>query len=431
MNRLSFPYGDTEMQISIPPGLEVRFLAPFQAEPAPEPAREIRRALQEPIGSEPLSILAAGKKSAVIVVSDSTRLSPSGLFLPFLLAEVGKGGIKKEDTTVVVATGAHRRATEEEIKSIVGAESYSKIKCVSSSPDPEACVVLGKTSRGTPVQIFREVALAGLIIATGNLEPHRMASFSGGAKALVPGTSGLEAIEMNHALSMKGKPGKDPGQSEVRADAEEAATLAGLDFIFNVVVDHRGRLIKAYAGHPVKAHREGCKLAGKIYCVPGCQPADIVLASAGGFPKDQSLYQAIKSLQNASAVVKPGGTVILAARCREGFSNKTFQSWAEAGLSEPETLERFSRGFVLGGHKAAYAARITEKCRVYLVSGLARETVELLHFHPCRNLQEAFDAALARFGKAAPEVVAMPYAGLTFPDFEEPPGACYEGSTSS
>lgn len=415
MNKLCFPYGDNRIEISLPSGISARLLTPYEIDPAASPVHEVKRALQEPIGSEPLSKIATRKKNAVIVVSDCTRLAPSHLFLPYVIEEVVKGGIQKSDVTVVVATGAHRKATENEIENIVGPEVYNKIKCLNSSSDLEECVVLGKTSRGTPVQIFRRVAESDLIIATGNIEPHRMASFSGGAKALVPGTSGLEAIEKNHALSVKGNTGKDPDQNEVRADVEEAAALAGLDFIFNVVVDHLGRLIRAYAGHPVKAHREGCCLAGRIYYVTPGSPADIVIASAGGFPKDQNLYQAIKALQNAAAVVKPGGTVVLAACCREGFGNETFRGWVESGLSGAETLERFSRGFELGGHKAAYAARITEKCRVYLVSELPREVAGLLHFQPYGNMQEAFEAALAGFNKTTPDVVAMPYAGLTFP----------------
>lgn len=415
MNKLYFPYGDARIEINLSSTVSVRRLTPHKTDPVESPDYEINRALQEPIGSDPLFKIASGKKNAVIVVSDRTRLAPSKLFLPYLVEEVVRGGIKKSDITVVVATGAHRKATEDEIEIIVGPKIYNTVKCLCSSPEAEACVDLGKTSRGTPVQIFRQVAESDLIIATGNIEPHRMASFSGGAKALVPGTSGLETIEKNHALSMKGHTGKEPEQSEVRADAEEAAALAGLGFIFNVVVDHAGRLIRAYAGHPVKAHREGCILAGKMYYVAPGPSADVVIASAGGFPKDQNLYQAIKALQNAAAVVKPGGTVVLAANCGEGYGNETFRRWVESGLGEAEILERFSRGFELGGHKAAYAARITKKCRVHLVSSLPREVAELLHFRPYQHMQEAFEAALFRLEKAAPDVVAMPYAGLTFP----------------
>lgn len=415
MNKLRFPYGDTWMEVNIPSDMSVRLLTPREIPPAASPIHEIKRALENPIGSEPLFKMAERKKNAVIVVSDGTRLAPSHLFLPHIVEEVVKGGIKKSDITVVVATGAHRKATDHEIERIVGREIYNAIHCLSSSPDPGECVTLGKTARGTPVQIFRRVAESDLIVATGNIEPHRMASFSGGAKALVPGASGIDTIEKNHALSVKGHTGKDPEQSEVRADAEEGAALAGLDFIFNVVVDHLGRLVGAYAGHPVKAHREGCSLAGKLYSINPGPPADLVVASAGGFPKDRNLYQAIKALQNAAAVVKPGGTVVLAACCPEGFGNETFRRWVESGFGEAEILERFSRGFELGGHKAAYAAQITKECRVCLVSGLPREVAELLHFHPYGSMQEAFESALAGGEKAAPEMVAMPYAGLTFP----------------
>lgn len=414
MSEIRFPYSDTHVVLELPGSLPVRLLVPGKAGLPADSAGEIMRVLQNPVGTGPLPELAQAKKSAVIVVSDRTRLAPTHLFLPYLIEEIVKGGIRKENITVVVGVGAHREATAEEILSNVGQEVYSTVLCLSSSPSPAKCVVLGKTSRGTPLQIFRQVAEGDLKVATGNIEPHWMAAYSGGAKALVPGVAGLETIEKNHALSVKGQAVRDPDQNTVRADAEEAAEKLGLDFIFNVVTDHRGRLVQAFAGHPVRAHRAGCVLAGKLYYVSPIQPADIVLASAGGFPKDQSLYQAVKALQNAAAVVKPGGTIVLAASCREGFGNETFRHWAGLGLGEDELLERFARGFVLGAHKAALAAGITKKCRVYLVSDLSPKISEQLHFLPFPNMQQAFEAALRLCKGASPDIAAVPYAGLTF-----------------
>lgn len=415
MDRVSLPYGKTELEIRLPPGLSARRLEPRAVSAAADPAAEIKKALAEPIASGTLFNMAAGRESAVIIVSDQTRLAPTSLFLPHLVEEIVRAGIREKDITVVLAAGAHREPVKEEIKKIVGPGLHDRIKCLSSSPEAIKCVTLGQTSRGTPVEIHREVAKQSLKVATGNIEPHRLAAFSGGAKALLPGCAGLGAIEKNHALSVKGNTGRDPDQNEVRADAEEAAELAGLDFIFNVVADQHGRLIRAYAGHPVRAHREGCRLAEEIYCVGEVAPADVVLAAAGGSPKDQNLYQAVKALQNAAAAVKPGGTVVMAACCPEGFGQATFRRWVESGLSGPRALERFSLGFELGGHKAAYAAQITSKCRVHFVSDLPGEKVELLYFRPYRDLGEAFEAAIGSSGKSSPDVLVMPYAGLTFP----------------
>jgi nickel-dependent lactate racemase len=408
------PYGSTFVEFSLPPSCKGRLLAPNRIEPAQNPASEIKRALNEPIGSVRLSALAGAKKNAVIVVSDQTRLAPTRDFLPYLVEEIVRGGISRDDITVVVATGAHRPATDAEVMELVGEDIYKTLECLNSSQEPQDCVELRKTSRGTPVQIFHRVAESDLKIATGNIEPHWMAAFSGGAKAIVPGTSSKVTIESNHALSLKGNMSRAPGQNTVRADLEEAAAIAGLNFIFNVVVDCQGRLVRAFAGHPVQAHRAGCVLAGRIYYVEPGPAADLVVASAGGKPKDRNLYQAVKALQNAAAVVKPGGTVVLAARCREGYGNQSFRSWVERGQSESETLEHFSRGFVLGGHKAAAAARVTSKCRVHLVSGLPGKVAELLHCHPYHSLQKAVEEALGYLKKDNPDVVIMPHAGLTF-----------------
>lgn len=414
LNSFLLPYGDTFEQLILPPACKTSLFTPNRVEPAESPACEIKRALQEPIGSASLSEIAEAKKNAVIVVSDQTRLAPTKVFLPYLVEEIVRGGIRRDDIAVVVAAGAHRPAAGAEVREIVGEEIYNTLECLNSSPEPQDCMEVGRTSRGTPVQVFHRVVKADLKVATGNIEPHWMAAFSGGAKAIVPGTSSRVTIESNHALSVRGGISRDPGQNTVRADLEEAAALTGLDFVFNVVVNHQGRLVRAFAGHPVKAHRAGCLLAGRVYYGEPGPPADIVVASAGGMPKDQNLYQAVKALQNASAVVKPGGAVVLAARCQEGYGNQTFKSWVEAGQSEAETLKRFTRGFVLGGHKAAAAARVTQKCRVYLVSDLPGGVAELLHCRPYKSLQKAVEGALERVKTDNPDVVLMPYAGLTF-----------------
>ncbi|MDD4237481.1 MAG: nickel-dependent lactate racemase [Desulfotomaculaceae bacterium] len=414
MSSFLLPYGTTFEQISLPPVCKARLFTPNRVELAESPNSEIIRALDEPIGSLRLSELASAKKNAVILVSDQTRLAPTKVFLPYLVEEIVRGGIRRNDITVVVAAGAHRPATGAEVMELVGENIYNTMECLNSSHEPKDCVEVGRTSRGTPVQVFHRVTTCELKVATGNIEPHWMAAFSGGSKALVPGTSSRVTIEKNHALSVKGNISRDPSQNTVRADLEEAAALAGLDFIFNVVVDHQGRLVRAFAGHPVQAHRAGCLLSGQVYYAEPGPPADIVIASAGGMPKDQNLYQAVKALQNAAAVVKPGGTLVLAARCREGYGNESFRSWVEAGQSEAETLECFSRCFVLGGHKAAAAARVTRKCCVHLLSDLPGQVTELLHCHSYHTLQEAVVGALGRAETNNPDVLIMPYAGLTF-----------------
>ena len=305
MSRIRFPYSDTHVVLELPRSLPVRLLVPGKAGLPADPAGEITRALRNPVGTGPLPELAQTKKSAVIMVSDQTRLAPTHLFLPYLIEEIVKGGIRKENITVVVGVGAHREASAAEVLSIVGHEVYSTVLCLSSSPSPEKCVVLGKTSRGTPIQIFRQVAEGDLKVATGNIEPHWMAAYSGGAKALVPGVAGLETIEKNPSLSVKGQAVRDPNQNAVRADAEEAAEQLGLDFIFNVVPDHRGRLVQALPAilsertGPVVSWREALLCFHRTAC--GHSPG-----FGRRISQDQSLYQAVKALQNTAAVVKPG-----------------------------------------------------------------------------------------------------------------------------
>ncbi|MCL6558082.1 MAG: nickel-dependent lactate racemase [Firmicutes bacterium] len=415
MKKYSLPYGFGHLELFVPPLQKIRTITPLEVEPAPEPDAEVSRALNNPCGSNTLRDLARAKRNAVILVSDQTRLAPTRCLLSHVIDELSKGGLSRSDITVVVAAGAHRKPGDGEIRDLVGAEIFGACKCLCSSSAAKDCKVLGITSRGTPVEIFRPAAEAELKVATGNIEPHRMAAFSGGAKALLPGAAGYGAIERNHALSVRGNTSDDPDLNEVRADIEEAASIAGLNFVLNAVVDHKGCILAAFAGHPVIAHRRGCRFAAGTYRIAPGPPADIVVASAGGNPKDQNLYQAVKALQNAAAVVKPGGFVILAAQCREGYGNDVFRQWVESGWTGQKASERILRGFELGGHKAAYAASITTKCRVYLVSDLKPEVTERLGFTPFENLQDAFNAALGKYRRVTPEVAVMPHAGLTFP----------------
>jgi nickel-dependent lactate racemase len=293
-------------------------------------------------------------------------------------------------------------------------EAYLLKDCLSlphSQHDPQACVSLGRTRRGTPVEILESVASSDLIVATGNIEYHYYAGYSGGAKAVLPGVSSDASVIKNHELM------RDPAavsgrlDSPVRLDMEDAAKVAGLDFILNTVLNSRKEIVLSVAGDFLQAHRAGAAAVDQMYrCV--VEPADIVVTCAGGRPKDLNLFQAQKALDNAKNAALPGGTIILLAECSEGLGHQVFERWAREAASAEECWERFGREYEFGGHKAAFLARASLQHHLILVSSLPRDKAEMCFMTPARTLEEALSLARERQGKDA-RMLVMPHGNLT------------------
>lgn len=376
----------------------------------------IRNSLRSPIDSLPLLELVKPGESVVIVTSDVTRPMPSYKVLPELLNELAKNGIADDDITIVFGLGNHRRQTSEEMQKLVGKDVYQRIRCVDS--DQDDILHLGTTSSGTPVDIFRPVVEADRRICLGNIDYHYFAGYSGGYKAIMPGVSTESAIQMNHRhmvkeLASTGNLKANP----VRDDMEEVAQLITVDFLVNVVLDEHKQVAGSFAGHPIEAHRKGCEMLDEFYKCKIRQKADVVIVSAGGFPKDINLYQAQKALDNAKYAVKDGGEIILIAACSEGLGESTFERWMVDSSSPEWMVEEIQRNFVLGGHKAAAIGLVMRKARINLVSDMDADFVKKLFMEPYNDVQAALEDALQRQGAEA-LVHVMPNGGSTLPTLE-------------
>lgn len=373
----------------------------------------VEHALDNPIGKAVLeNCVRKGMKIAVIA-SDISRPVPSREILPSVISRLNRAGVPDSDICIVFALGSHRCHTEEEKRSLAGEEIYSRIHCEDSNPDD--CVSFGVTSAGTPVDITRRVAEADFVIATGNIEFHYFAGYSGGAKAIMPGVSTLAAIQSNHSLMVNEAAcaGRLDG-NPIRADIEEAGSIVGLDYIVNVVLDEHRKIVYAVAGDRITAHRAGCEYLDKMYRVSIPRRADIVLVSQGGSPKDVNLYQTQKALDNAKNAVRDGGTIILIGECPERMGSRVFEQWFNEASSPEELVERISRDFQLGGHKAASIAMVMQHADIELVSSFEPDYVRSLFMTPRKSAQEALDLALKRYGEDA-SVIAMPFGGATLP----------------
>lgn len=376
----------------------------------------IKKALQNPIGTSCLRELVEKGDRVAIMISDITRPCPTSLLLPQVLDEINQGGVPDQDIMVISGLGVHRPHSVHEMKRLVG-PAYERVTCVDSFGPEEDFIQVGKSTVGTPFQVFRPVVEATKRICLGNIDYHYFAGYSGGAKAIVPGVCTRATIQANHSMMLheKAKVGVIEG-NPVRQDMEEIVKYLSIDFILNVVLDEEKKIMAAVAGDFIQAHRAGCKILDRMYRLPIRELADIVITCPHGFPKDINIYQAQKALDNARWAAKPGGIIILVAECREGLGEETFRQWIEEAEGTKEIMERISRDFQLGGHKAAAIADMAEQFRLFLVSALPDQTAKSLFMEPFREVNQALAAALEVMGDGA-KVWVMPTGGTTLPQW--------------
>lgn len=410
---LEFGFGTSTQVVEVPEKNLMGVLHANSVETDLTGEAEVRRALENPIGSPRLrEIVKPGEKIAV-VTSDITRPMPTYKVMPALLDELYAGGVRPEDITLVFALGSHRHHTDEERRKLAGERAWAEIKCVDC--ESSDCVHMGTTKAGTPVDVTRVVAEADRRICLGNIEYHYFAGYSGGAKAIMPGVSTRDAIQSNHSMMVR--PEACAGALEtnpLRMDIEEAGAICGIDFIVNVVLSEHKEILRAVAGDSVKAHRAGCAFLDTLYLKELPHGADIVLVSQGGAPKDMNLYQTQKALDNARHAVNKGGIIILIGSCKEGLGEKVFEEWMTKSPSPASMIERIGRDFQLGGHKAAAIAMTLEKAEVWLVSDMEPAFVRSIFLNPQPSVQTALDRAFEKLGPDA-SVLAMPFGGSTLP----------------
>lgn len=411
MKKIPLAFGTATLELEIPERNISSIILPSEPEIREEAGLLVKKALEKPIKSERLSEIVNPDSKIVIVVSDVTRPTPTARILPPLLEELRLGGAKRENITIVFALGLHRLQTEEECRRLVGEEIYENIRCVQH--DRKRCRFLGKTSFGTPVEVFEEVLDSDLIISTGTLEFHYYAGYSGGGKSILPGVSSERSILSYHSHYSKlfeGNPLSGRIDSPARQNIEEAARISGLRFTLNVVINSNKEIVAAVAGDFIEAHRKGVEVVDSMYKIP-VEPADAVIVSCSGFPKDINLFQATKSLENAIPAIKKGGSIILVAECGEGIGDCVYERWSRECETPEEAIKKFRGCFEFGGHKAAIVGRTSKEFKLYLVSRLPDSESRKAFFIPVRTVEEALAQVLSENPEA--KVHIMPDGGWT------------------
>jgi len=405
--KIDLNYGKKIVSIDIPDSNFLGMMKPEDIDGLDDPAAEVRQALAEPIGSQRLKELFSPNDRVVILVSDISRPVPSKILLPPILAEIKTAGLDDNQVKIVFGLGVHRKQTEEEKKDLVGKKIYERIECIDH--DIEDCEQVGVTSRGTKAEVFRKVLEADFVIATGSLEFHYFAGYSGGVKALAPGVCSRDTIESNHSLFLhpNAKAGMLTG-NPLREELEEIVAMVGVDFMVNAILNPQKEIIKVVAGDVTAAHRAGAEYIDRIYRLQIDELADIVIISPGGFPKDINLYQTHKAIQNALPAVKKGGIVLTFACCKEGIGEENFARALSENLSLDKLVDELKHKFIQGRHIASQMAKIQLEHRIYLVSDLPPEVTKDLFFRCFDSPHKALSEALKAKGKDAKALV-MPF----------------------
>jgi nickel-dependent lactate racemase len=328
--RISLRFGRQGLNLNLPDDIEATQIHKYPMTPLPNPSQAVKDALRNPIGSPSLVEIAKAKKSACILVCDITRPVPNGILLPPLLETLEKAGIAQDNVLILVATGLHRPNEKEELREIIGSDKiFSSVRIENHlALDREAHTELGETTGGTPIMIDRRFVEADLKIVTGLVEPHFMAGYSGGRKVVAPGVAYKDTILNLHAARilencnatnciMRDNPLHDEQIEIVRK-------IGGI-LSLNVVIDEYRHIAFVNFGEIEKSHQEAVEFIKKHAEVAVPSRFKIVITTSAGYPLDRTYYQTIKGMVGVLEILEPGGTIIIASECSEGFGSFDFR----------------------------------------------------------------------------------------------------------
>lgn len=429
MKSINMKYGDNKVNFSVDENnlLQIIESNPFNLGKTEDEI--ILDSLANPINSPRLKDIVTKGEKICIVISDVTRAWQKPYkFLYRIVEELNNGGVLDKDIIFLSASGTHREQTEEEHKFLLGPELFKRFKVIDHNClDKDKLVYLGDTSYGTPVWINKIAMECDHIVITGSIVYHLLAGWAGGKKSILPGISGYETIMANHALSLGENIGDGSNplvrsgsviNNPVHNDMLEAAALVKPSFMFNVVMGPDGNIAAAVSGDYVEAHRAGRDLVNKIDGVKIYKKGDLVIASAGGYPKDINLYQSSKTMINMNEAAKDGATLILLSQCREGLGGDSdikdiILNYDNLLDREKSLRERYSISKFIG----YYVCELAEKYNFILVSDLDQSLVKNANIKVVNTIDEALNIVYKEKGTNL-QTILMPKGANTLPILE-------------
>jgi len=416
--RIRLAYGREGMWVDLPAAVTV--LEPQVVPDLPDEPAALRHALRHPIGTPPLRELVRAHDTVAVVFSDLTRPMPNDRVLPVLLAELNH--VLPERITLINAVGTHRPNTEDELRRMLGDAVYGRYRIVQHDPwDKHNMVRLGVTRQGHEAWVNRAYMDASARILTGFIEPHIFAGFSGGPKAVLPGIADMDTILDNHGSSMIAHPRATWGVLDgnpIWEEMQEVAAWTNPTFLLNVTLNRDRAITGVFAGHLVAAHRAGADFVRESAWVEVPEPFDIVVTTNAGYPLDLNLYQAVKGMSAAARIVRPGGSIILAAECWDGIPDHgEYKRLLFEAPSPRALLDRvLAPGFRLHDQwEAQLHAKLCLHAEIHLHSDhLSDEDIRRSHLVPCRDIEATLARLLDQYGPGA-TVVVLPDGPMTIP----------------
>ena len=415
--KVNLAYGSGHLPIEVPDD-RTTVIEPAHIDGLADEKAAVLDALQNPIGSQPLLERISPDTKICIAFTDITRATPNDRIIPWLLEHLGG---PNDNITLLNQLGTHRPNTREELETMLTPEVVANYRVLNHEPEnPKELVQVGTTADGTPALLNRHIVEADLRIITGFIEPHFFAGFSGGVKGIMPGCAGLETVMSNHGAKNIGDPQATFGVTEGNPLWEELRDIAlktGPSFLLNITLNEQRDITNVFAGDIIEAHKTGCVFVKKSAMQPVEQPFDIVVTTNSGYPLDLNLYQGVKGMSAGARVLKEGGTLILAAECREGVPDGSpLDDLLRSAGSIEEILAMLSTpGFVRPEQwQAQIQALVQRRAEVLVCCELDDATLRACHLAPCADINAEVAKRLAKLGADA-RVAVLPQGPLTIP----------------
>jgi nickel-dependent lactate racemase len=421
--RVRLAYGTTGLDIDVDPEVTT-VVEPVRRRAVADPAAALRAALREPAGGPPLRELVRPGQTVAISACDGTRPQPRHLMIPAILAELD-GITRLEDVVILVATGTHRGNDDRELREMFGDQVAGSVRIVNHDARATGDLVFaGVHGNGVPVWLNRLWLEADARITTGFVEPHFFAGFSGGPKLVAPGLAGLDTVLVLHDAARIADPRATWGVIDgnpIHDDIRAIAAATGVTFSLDVVLNADQEIVAAFGGELLAMHAAACTAARQAAMRPVPAPFDVVVTTNSGFPLDQNLYQAVKGMSAARQVARPGGAIICAAECRDGFPDHGSYRSVLASASSPQAL---LDGILARPHtvpdqwQVQIQAQIQSANRVVMhTSYLTDSDLADAHLEQTADITATVTAALAAAGPAA-RLCVLPEGPQTIPYVE-------------
>lgn len=394
----------------------------------------VEQALKKPIGMPSIEKMKLKGKRICIVIDDNTRPTPVDRFLHLVLQLLKKAGASEKNMIIIPALGIHTKMSKEEMEAKAGASNLKKVRWVNHDPhDVVNLQYVGETSRGVRVELNRNAVEADFIVTLGMVEPHLWAGFGGGMKNILPGIASAKTIGRHHEIIAEppyffNRVAMAPEMNSFRLDLEEVKSMLNVPvFCLNVVLDFEKRIIGAFAGDAVAAHREAVAFTKKTSCIQLKERVDGIIVNS--HPMDINFKQSMKGVGNSIPALKDGGVVMGFLRAERGLDDIV-----PPADYKPLSLVKFILR-LLGPSRVLWLLEKTkkglneeEKFLIYYSMQLIRayelyfyvptvgvdEVKRLGFFEKFNEPQAVIERGFKKLGPRA-KVAVFPFAGATFP----------------